>query len=264
MLGGVAALALLGRGRLASGVTVGMVVAGLSLVAVGSWPEAAAAIPLMVVAGVGFALLDTALLTRTQRLAADDVLGRVFGVEETIEVVTMALGSVVAAALVGLLGVDGAIVAAAAVLPLVALLAARRLASSEAGAHVPERTFGLVRGLPLFAPLPIAVQENIALRLSERSYRPGEPIVSQGESGDSFFVIADGEVEVQVDGAFRRNQHAGDFFGEIALLRDVPRTPTRPRAWSETASTATAPHSRTCRRLLSRASATRQLGSRCL
>jgi len=226
VLGGVAALALLGRGRLASGVTVGMVVAGLSLAAVGAWPEPAAAIPLMVVAGVGFALLDTALLTLTQRLAADDVLGRVFGVEETIEVVTMALGSVVAAVLVGLLGVDGAIVAAAAVLPLVALLTARRLASSEAGTQVPERTFGLVRGLPLFAPLPIAVQENIALRLSERSYGPGEPIVSQGESGDSFFVIADGEVEVQVDGAFRRNQHAGDFFGEIALLRDVPRTAT--------------------------------------
>ena len=147
-----------------------------------------------------------------------------FGVEETIEVVTMALGSVVAAALVALLGVDGAIIAAGAVLPVVAVLSARRLASTEAGAQVPERTFGLVRGLPLFAPLPIAVQENIALRLGERSYGPGEPIVTQGEVGDTFFVISDGEVEVQVDGAVRRNQHAGEFFGEIALLRDVPRT----------------------------------------
>jgi CRP-like cAMP-binding protein len=81
-----------------------------------------------------------------------------------------------------------------------------------------------VRGLPLFAPLPIALQENIALRLTERSYGAGEPILTQGEVGDSFFVVADGEVEVQVDGAVRRSQHAGDFFGEIALLRDVPRT----------------------------------------
>jgi MFS family permease len=226
VLGGVAALALLGRGRLASGVTVGMATAGLSLVALGVWPDAAAAIVLLVFAGVGFALLDTALLTLTQRLASDDVLGRVFGVEEAIEVMTMALGSVVAAALVALFGVDGAIIAAGAMLPVVALLTARRLASSEAGAKVPERTFGLVRGLPLFAPLPIAVQENIALRLSERSYGPGEPIVTQGEVGDSFFVIADGDVEVQVDGAFRRVQHPGDFFGEIALLRDVPRTAT--------------------------------------
>ena len=224
VLGAVAALALLGRGRLASGVTAGMAAAGLSLVAMGAWPEAAAAIALLVVAGVGFALLDTALLTLTQRLAADDVLGRVFGVQETIEVVAMALGSVVAAGLVELLGVDGAIIAAGAVLPVVALLTARRLVSSEAGAQVPERIFGLVRRLPLFAPLPIAVQENIALRLSERSFGAGDPIVTQGEVGHSFFVIADGEVDVQVDGAPRRRQHAGDFFGEIALLRDVPRT----------------------------------------
>jgi Na+/melibiose symporter-like transporter len=224
VLGGVAALALLGRGRLASGVTAGMAVAGIALVAMGAWPEAAAAVVLLVVAGVGFALLDTALLTLTQRLAADDVLGRVFGVEETIEVVALALGSLVAAALVGALGVDGAIIAAGAVLPVVALLTARRLASSEAGAQVPERTFGLVRRLPLFAPLPIAVQENIALRLTERSYATGDPIVTQGEVGDAFFVIADGEVEVQVDGAFRRREFAGEFFGEIALLRDVPRT----------------------------------------
>ena len=224
VLGGVAALALLGRGRLASGLTVGMAVAGLTLVVVGAWPETAAAIPLLILTGGGFALVDTALLTLTQRLAADDVLGRVFGVEETIEVLALALGSLLAAALVELLGVDGAIIAAAAVLPLAAVLTARRLATSEAGAQVSERTFGMVRRLPLFAPLPIAMQENIALRLTERSYSAGDPIVTQGEVGDSFFVIADGEVEVQVDGAVRRSQHAGDFFGEIALLRDVPRT----------------------------------------
>jgi len=148
----------------------------------------------------------------------------VFGIEEAIEVLGMALGSAVAAVLVGLLGVDGAFIAAGAVLPVVAVFTARRTASMEAGVHVPERTFGLVRRLPLFAPLPIAIQENIAARLTERSYGAGERIVTQGEVGDSFFVIADGEVEVQVDGAPRRSQHAGDFFGEIALLRDVPRT----------------------------------------
>jgi hypothetical protein len=224
VLGGAAALALLGRGRLASGLTAGLLLAGLSTVALGVWPEVAAAIPLLVLMGVGFALGETAQLTLTQRLAADDVLGRVFGVEESIEVLGLALGSVLAVALVGLVGVDGAIIAAGAVLPLVALLTARRLASMEAGAQVSERSFGLLRGTPLFAPLPVAVQENVALRLTERTYGAGEPILTQGEVGDSFFVIADGEVEVRVDGALRRSQHTGDFFGEIALLRDVPRT----------------------------------------
>jgi MFS family permease len=173
VLGGVAALALLGRGRLASGLTGGLAAAGLSLAVVGAWPETAAAVGLLILAGVGFALAETALLTLTQRLAADDVLGRVFGIEETIEVVSMALGSAVAAVLVALLGVDGAFIAAGAVLPVVAAFTARRVASLEAGAQVPERTFGLVRRLSLFAPLPIAMQENIALRLTERSYGAG-------------------------------------------------------------------------------------------
>jgi predicted MFS family arabinose efflux permease len=224
VLGGVAALALLGRGRLASGLSAGLAAAGLAFIVVGAWRDAAAAFPLLIAMGVGFALVETALLTLTQRLAADDVLGRVFGVEETIEALALGLGSVVAAALVGSLGVGGAMIAAGTVLPVVAVLIVRRVAGSEAGAQVPERAFGLVRGLPLFAPLPVAMLENLALRLAERSYGAGEPIVVQGEVGNTFFVIAGGEVEVQVDGAFCCHARSGDFFGEIALLRDVPRT----------------------------------------
>jgi hypothetical protein len=180
----------------------------------------------LTVMGVGFALVESALLTLTQRLAADDVLGRVFGVEETIEVTALGLGSVLAAVLVGLLDIRGAMIATGAVLPLLAVLIVHRIAGSEAGAQVPEREFGLVRRLPLFAPLPVAMLETLALRLTERKYGAGERIVTQGDVADAFFVIADGEVEVQVDGAFRRRQRPGDFFGEIALLRDVPRTAT--------------------------------------
>jgi predicted MFS family arabinose efflux permease len=226
VLGGVAGLALLGRGRLAAGLAAGLAVAGLAFVAVGAWPEAAWAFPALAVMGVGFALVESALLTLTQRLAADDVLGRVFGVEETIEVVALGLGSVLAAALVAWLEPRGALIASGVVLPVVAALIVRRVAGWEAGTQVPERVFGLVRGLPLFAPLPLATLENLALRLSERAYAPGERIVTQGDSADAFFVIADGEVEVRVDGTFRRREGSGEFFGEIALLRDAPRTAT--------------------------------------
>ena len=176
--------------------------------------------------GVGFALVDAALLTLQQRLASDDVLARVFGVEETLEVAVLALGSVVAAVLVGLLGVEGAVIAAGALLPLVALAIAPRLAGTVAGAQVPERAFALIRSLPVFAPLPIAMLETLALRIHERRFSAGDHIVTQGEVGEAFFVIAEGTVAVTVDDVPRRELAAGDSFGEIALLHDVPRTAT--------------------------------------
>ena len=90
LAGSFMALALLGRGRLASGLTVGSLLAGLPLVVVGVWHAPAAALVLLVVLGVGYALTEVAMLTLTQRLAADDVLARVFGVQETLFVVATA------------------------------------------------------------------------------------------------------------------------------------------------------------------------------
>ena len=226
VLGGAAALALLGRGRLAWGLAGGLALAGAAFGVIGVWPQATTALPSLIAMGIGFALVEVALLTLTQRLAADDVLARVFGVEEAVEVLALGLGSVVAAALVGLLDVRGAIIAAAVVLPLVGLAIVRPVKGWVAGAHVPERAFGLIRDLPLFAPLPIATLENLSLGLTERSYGTGERIVTQGEAGDSFYVIAAGEVELTADGVLLGRERTGEFFGEIALLRDVPRTAT--------------------------------------
>jgi MFS family permease len=224
--GGWVALSLLGRGRLASGVRLGCFLAGVPLVVIGLWHAPAAAVVLLVVLGMGYALLEAALMTLTQRLAADDVLARVFGVQETIFVIGTAIAGVIAAALVALFGLAAALVVTGAVLPALAVLLRGRLARLEAGAPVPERPYALFRALPMFAPLPIATIETLATRAEMMDFAPGTEIIRQGDEGDRFYVIDEGTVAIFVDGQSLGERLCGDCLGEIALLRDEPRTAT--------------------------------------
>lgn len=86
------------------------------------------------------------------------------------------------------------------------------------------RELALLRVVPMFAPLPGATLERLARNLERLEVPAGAAIVRQGEAGDRYYVIADGEVSVAVDGSLVREQGPGEGFGEIALLRDVPRT----------------------------------------
>ncbi len=150
MFGGVAALGLLGRGRLARGLGFGLVIMGTPLLVLSLVDTLPVAVVVFVFVGVGYALVAVAGLTLLQRLASDDVLSRVFGVVESTYVISMGIGAALAPLLVSLLGVRGALLAVGAFLPVLALLRWRTLARFEAGRPIPERPFVLLRGVPLF------------------------------------------------------------------------------------------------------------------
>jgi CRP-like cAMP-binding protein len=110
---------------------------------------------------------------------------------------------------------------------VIILLSLRRLLAIDRNARAPDPAIlALLRAIPIFSPLPAPVVEGLAARLEPVRLGPGEEVVRQGDSGDRFYVVAAGEVEVTIDGQPQGTLGPGEHFGEIALLRDVPRTAT--------------------------------------
>ena len=68
--------------------------------------------------------------------------------------------------------------------------------------------------------------ERLALEAAPVHAQPGETVVAEGDPGDRFFVIAQGRVQVTREDRLLRELVPGEWFGELALLRDVPRTAT--------------------------------------
>ena len=85
----------------------------------------------------------------------------------------------------------------------------------------------------MFAPLPPPTLEALASSLTRMKVPAGETVFRQGDHGDRFYILDSGEIEIEVDGREANVLGPGDYFGEIALLRDIPRTATA-RARKET------------------------------
>lgn len=226
LLGVVAVAALAGRKRLAGDLGLGVLLWGVPVALAGLWLNFPFALVLFALIGLGNTLVDVAGMTLLQRSADDEVLGRVFGVLESLILATLALGAIIAPGLVSLFGARGALVAVGAFLPVVLALAWPAVRRVDAAARVPTEPLDLLRSIPLFAPLPQTLVERLASAVIETRIAAGTEAVTQGAEGDRFYVIRSGSASVEIDGARTGVLQAGDFFGEIALLRNVPRTAT--------------------------------------
>jgi len=91
---------------------------------------------------------------------------------------------------------------------------------------VPVVEIALLRSLPLFAELPAPAIEGLAVALTPVRLRAGAVLIRQGDPGDAYYAIAEGELDALQDGQFLRRCGRGEGVGEIALLRAIPRTAT--------------------------------------
>ena len=191
---------LVGRARLVPAIVTALGVWAATFAVMAVWSQAAGALLLLAVAGAARSLFDVAGRTLLQRTAPADVLARVFGILEAMIMAGTPVGALIAPLLIRLGGTTVAILGVGAILPLLALLGGRRLLALDAAAHVPVVEIGLLRSLRLFAALPPPAMEGLARSLVPVDTAAGEVIMRQGDEGDRYYAIAEGEVEVLVDG----------------------------------------------------------------
>jgi len=226
LLGALAAAALVGRGRLAADFGVGIFIWGVPIALLALWPNQIFALVMLGIVGIGNTIVDVSGMTLLQRAAPDDVIARVFGVMESLFLLTVGLGALAAPLLLNWVGTRGALIAAGALLPLLVVPAWPRLNDMDSAARVPLERLAILQANSIFSPLPEPTLEQLAEGLEEVDAPPGKEVGRQGEPGDRCYLVKDGALEVYIDGKLVQTLGPGDSFGEIALLRDMPRTAT--------------------------------------
>jgi hypothetical protein len=224
LLGAVGATGLGGR-RLAVPFGLALVFWGLPLVLMAPSPSLVLALFLLAIVGAANAVEDVAAFTLLQRIVPDRVLTRVFGVVWGVAMGAVALGSLAAPAIVRALGPRPAFALVGAILPLLTLAAYRQLVEIDRTVAAPSAGLGLVHSVPMFAPLSVAAKERLAAHLVPVPVAAGECVIRAGDAGDRFYIVREGELEIDAGGR-TSTARPSDYFGEIALLRDVPRTAT--------------------------------------
>ena len=226
LVGSLLCVLLVGSRSMTRWLGIAVVLWGLPLAIMGVLPYDLVALLAAGVIGVGNALVDVTAFTLLARMAPNDVLARVFGVLESIGALAVGLGALAAPLLIALLGTKGGLVAVGIVAPVVCVVWWRRLTAIDRSVAVRTDDIRLLRRVPMLRPLPVPVLEQLAQGVARTELAPGAAVFEAGDCGDSFYIVAEGSVDVLDQGRVVRTMGEGEGFGEIALLSDSVRTMT--------------------------------------
>jgi predicted MFS family arabinose efflux permease len=201
---------------------VGALVFGVLVVAAGVG-GVVVAVAAMFPIGLGFALVEGGVMGVIPRLADDAVIGRVYGVTELLYSGAAAVGAALAPVLILWWGVGASLVVVGLAYVALALATWRRCARLDQGQQTATRVRDLLHDVAFLEPLPLPQLERLVRSARPVAVAPGDDVVTLGETGQEFYVVDTGELDVV---EFGRMLGPGDGFGEIALVRDVPRTAT--------------------------------------
>jgi MFS family permease len=226
LLAGFVTALLVGRRHLANTLMVTLSIAVVALALIGAIPSVAPAILLIGTVGLAGAVFDVTGRTLLQRSVPSDAIAGSFSILEALMDSGLVLGAVLVRVTIAIGGLRSALFAPAVVALLLIGGMWRRIQKVDASATVPQVEIQLLRSISIFAALPAPSLEGIARDLEALPVSKGTVVIKEGERGDRYYAIAQGELAVSRDRQFLRTVSRGDGFGEIALIRDVPRTST--------------------------------------
>jgi MFS family permease len=177
--------------------------------------------------GFVISIVDILAITILQRALGPAVLGRALGTMDSLTSVAMVVGTILAPIIVSVAGLPIAFAVGGVALTatgVVAFVFGRRVAAPAAASEARVR---LLAALSLFADAPRFALEGLAADCQELRVPAGEAVIREGDAPDALYVLVEGAAVVTSGAAMTLNtMAAGDFFGEIGLLKGVPRTAT--------------------------------------